>query len=964
MRKLLSSLLILQLSILSIDAQVVIDLENYNRNRNVSLMLSLHDSRTNDPVASATIYLIPKNDTTITNFAISDEKGEVVIPDIVPGWYQVNIEMIGYKAYRKDHNLKEFRNNLGSIGLEEALESIDAATVTALGNAVDVRGDTLTYNASSFSVGGNAMLEDLLRKMPGMEIAKDGTVRVNGEPVDRITIGGKTFFLSDPAMAVRNLPAKVVERIRIVDKGREDAEFSGVGTKGEKEKVMDLELKEQYRKGWFGNAKLGGGRTAQVKASEEMRPEDKALFNLSAMEAWYDEKDQFTFVANGKNASEPGNGSMVYYSGTDDIDAFSEREGLMTSAQAGANCNSERIGGMESSASVAYNYSRKDAEEMSARTSFQPDGTIIRNGRYSGSGSDDRVSASFYIRNIDTRKYLLSIKPVFYYTRKDRNESLGSQSVFEDTILNNGRSFSLSRTHVFNTRTDWNIGVKNLGKTKRSITFGGSFTFRDKDGLSTEYSEIVNASGSDLKALDYDTDTDYLATEGVFSYVEPFGNEWAIQTRFTACYISQKDARSALDAADGSVNDFYSAVSADKDVLFRERLLAQYEKAGSKAVLGLQIDQEKNEIVSRRFDIESTPRSGWAVNLAPYAEVEWTGKGSAFSMSAGGYSDTPMGTVIMPALNIADPSQITAGNVFLKTGFQRSVSASYRCSNPKIFSYFDMQVWGNLMQNSVVYASWFDGNGVRYAIPVNSRAPGYDALSYMLYRRPVSNDRKLTLTVQPTLRFTGNVSYQAKTRLPGLDKDSFDYGRTMSWFWGNADGDRFYSGSSGFAESRTTCLDGSIDIKLDYRARDVSLAVGTHSGSVISRYSIDKTADNTIWNGRMSAEVLWHGKKGWEARSDFSADFYKGYPEGYGKPECLWNMQISKTVGTATLRLSAADILNQERSLRHFTSAEYIQDTYHNVMGRYFLVTVSFNFGKMGARQNEKAQSAFMQMAY
>lgn len=954
------------LSALSLNAQVVIDLENYNRSRNVSLNLSLQDANTKAALGFATVYLIPQGDTTITHFALSNEKGEIEIRDIVSGWYLLNAEMVGYKPYRRAHNLRHENNSLGIIELEEDIESIRAASVIAIGRAMAVQGDTITYNASSFHVGGDAMLEDLVRKMPGMEVAPDGTVKVNGEPVDKITIGGKTFFFNDPAMALKNLPAKVVEKIRVIDKGNDESEFSGVRTDDEKEKVMDVELKELYRKGWFGNAKLGGGRTAQMNVTEGMRADTKSLFNMSAITAWYDEKDQLTLVANGKNASEPGSGSMVYYSGTDDIDAFSERDGLVTSAQAGANCNTERIKGMEASANVAYNYSMKDSREMSVRTSFQPDGADIeKEGEYSGFGSDDRVSGSFYIKNIDTRKYLFSIKPVFYYAKKERKENSSSRSVRNGVDLNSSRSFALSEADVFNTRTDWNLGVRDLGKPRRSVTFGGNFTYRNKDVFSTEYSEVTNVKGSDIMALDYYNNTDYLATEGVLSYVEPLGEKWAIQARLTACYISQADDRSAFNTADGSVNDGYSALSGNKDMLLRERVLAQYEKEGLKAVLGLQVDREKNEISSGIPGRGSrTGRGEWAVNLAPYADVGWSKENSAFSMSAGGGSDTPMGAAIMPVLNVSDPVQVTAGNIYLKTGFQQNVSAEFRHSDPKTLSYHSIQLWGNMMRNNIVYASWFDENGVRYAIPVNSGYPGYDFLSYAGYRKPVSQDRKLTLTCQPMLRYTSSISYQAKTRLPGLDMEDFDYDRTMSWFWGDVDGERFYSGNSGFAESRTTSLDYSVDLKLDYRTRDCSVAVGAYSGNVISRYSIDNTADNNIWNYRLTGEFLWSGGKGWEAGSDFSANFYSGYSEGYDKPEFLWNLRLSKTVKSATVRLSVSDILNQEKALRRHTSAEYMQDTYHNVMGRYFLAGVSFNFGKMSAKQNTKAQSAMMQMAY
>lgn len=140
---------------------------------------------------------------------------------------------------------------------------LKAASVSAVGTPMEMKGDTLIYNASSFRVMSNDNLADLLKKMPGVEVGEDGTVKVNGKEVSKITVGGRTFFLGDNKATLDNLPAKIVDKVKVIDKESESAEFTGI--KGEKEKVMDVELKEEYKSGWFGNAKLSGGTTAYGK---------------------------------------------------------------------------------------------------------------------------------------------------------------------------------------------------------------------------------------------------------------------------------------------------------------------------------------------------------------------------------------------------------------------------------------------------------------------------------------------------------------------------------------------------------------------------------------------------------------------------------------------------------------------------------------------------------------------------
>jgi len=188
---------------LSSRAQVFINMDAYTKYQTMEVKLTLQDASTSEPISFASVYIIPQGDTTITNFSISDDKGNVVMDEVMPGKYEVNAEMIGYLPYKKIHEFKGYRQDLGIIKLEENPEFIDASTITAVGNPITIKKDTIEYNASSFRVGENDMLEDLLKKMPGMEIGDDGSVSVNGEKVDKITVGGKTFFFDDPSMAVR-----------------------------------------------------------------------------------------------------------------------------------------------------------------------------------------------------------------------------------------------------------------------------------------------------------------------------------------------------------------------------------------------------------------------------------------------------------------------------------------------------------------------------------------------------------------------------------------------------------------------------------------------------------------------------------------------------------------------------------------------------------------------------------------
>lgn len=231
-------------------AQVVVDRNALMQYENVNVKATILDSKTSEPIPYVSVYLIPQGDTTITDFAISDPNGKVILNEVTAGRYEINAELIGYVPFKKMYDISQASGwdlDLGTIGMEENTEMIDASSITAAGNPITIQNDTIIYHASSFVVGENAMLEDLLKKMPGMEVGNDGSVTVNGKKVDRITVGGKTFFFDDPSIAIKNLPAKIVEKIKVSDENSKQNQMQGISTGMDEETVMDVELKEDRK---------------------------------------------------------------------------------------------------------------------------------------------------------------------------------------------------------------------------------------------------------------------------------------------------------------------------------------------------------------------------------------------------------------------------------------------------------------------------------------------------------------------------------------------------------------------------------------------------------------------------------------------------------------------------------------------------------------------------------------------
>ena len=245
MKRLISTLSLFFLLCIGSEAQVFIINDNLTSGRMSKVTGAVVDSLTNEPVAFASFYVIPAKDTTISNFTLTDAEGKAKLEDVPYGNYIFRVEMLGYRPYVKEKYFRDREVDMGTIKLQVDEKYLKAAVVTDVGNPIVVKKDTVEFNASSFQVGTNDMLKDLIKRMPGMEITEDGKVKFNGEEIDKLTVGGRTFFFGDQSTALNNLPASIVDKIRVIDRESERTRDTGLKD-GEREKVLDVALKKEY----------------------------------------------------------------------------------------------------------------------------------------------------------------------------------------------------------------------------------------------------------------------------------------------------------------------------------------------------------------------------------------------------------------------------------------------------------------------------------------------------------------------------------------------------------------------------------------------------------------------------------------------------------------------------------------------------------------------------------------------
>ncbi|HTM91583.1 MAG TPA: carboxypeptidase-like regulatory domain-containing protein, partial [Flavisolibacter sp.] len=229
---------------------------------------TLQDSLTATPLADATITLVRSKDSSLISFTVTSNSGYFEIKNIEAGTYDLLISYTGMQNFKKQfaisstHAIADF----GLIKLDRNYKSLDEVVVKD-DAPVKIKGDTVEFRAESFkSVKPNATVEDLLKKVPGMEVSKDGAVKSQGETVQKIYVDGKEFFGNDPKMATRNLSQDMVESIQVYDDMSEQAKFTQMDD-GTRTRAINIKLKKDKKQGWFGKAMAGGGTDDRYQSS-------------------------------------------------------------------------------------------------------------------------------------------------------------------------------------------------------------------------------------------------------------------------------------------------------------------------------------------------------------------------------------------------------------------------------------------------------------------------------------------------------------------------------------------------------------------------------------------------------------------------------------------------------------------------------------------------------------------------
>lgn len=906
-----------------------------------SLKVQLTDSISREPVSFATIYVSKDGSTENAWYSMTDGDGKGVISDVPAGKYVFVADLMGYYRLTRTVELKQSVTDLGEMMMNKDVTMLDEVVVSAVGNQVVVKKDTVEYTASLFKTTDNDMLEDLLKKLPGVEVDSDGGITYQGETINKIMIDGKEFFLDDPSLASKNIPAKIINKIKVVDKKSDQAEFTGIDD-GEEEKVIDLSVKPGLLDAWFGNVTAGGGHDLQTD-------EHDARYQASGMVGRFTENNQISVILNGNNTNNRGFNDMTseMSGGMRGRGFGSNRGGIMTSWMAGVNANMN-LGGdrdRELGANYLYNGSIRDVEERSSRTTFLNDSVSqhTANNEVSRFFSDGHRGGLEIDYKFNDKTSLL-FRPRFNYgtSRYEENSEYSTDNTSTGKV-NDG--VSTSNSEGVSWRTNGRLLYRQkIGQTAgRTLSLNVDYSISNNDYTGNNYSETNTyseglLSGTELINQRYRQIEESYSASADLTYTEPLGKNFFLLGSYRFSWSnsqSEKDTRDILE--DGSLSEELDSVYSSRmeNTSLRHRMQISFMKQEKKYNIQLGVNAQPSTTITRD-DFNPERNVNYTVwNFAPSARFDYNFSENEFMrLNYWGSTSQPSINQLMPVPDNSDPLYVSVGNMSLVPEFQNRFRMHYNYTDMESFSTYSVMGGFNYTKDDIINASWYDASGTQYTVPVNS-------------------DR-------PTLG--GNVMLMVNSQFgkSGFSLMSFTRGSvtsSLSYTGDNPDATTFDEIRDYLVGGRTTSMSLSENLTLVYRNDYIETRLGASASYRKAWYEIASQARADTWDNSVFAEVNATLPWGMEIRTDARYNYYIGYDEGFGEPELTWNAEISQLFlkKKMTLRFKVYDILNQAKNNYRTTTDNYVEDTYNNTLGQYFMISLVYRFGNfdsmMGGRR-------------
>ena len=897
----------------------------------------------NEEVIAATVMLLSTKDSTLVNFTTSDAYGRFAFKNIKKTDYILKISHVSYMPQEIPIEIAEEKElNLGIISLKPIASFLMEVVIREAKAPIFIRGDTVEYDATTFKVPPGSTIEDLLRRLPGIDVDASGNISTMGKDVKTVYVDGKAFFGDDPKTVTQNLDAAAVSKVQVFTEKSEQEKITGIAD-GSQEKVMNVELKEEYKKGYFGKASLGYGW------GENALHRWRASGNLN----WFTDKQQLSFIGYGNNLNQSGNdwSDMSEFRGQSsrmgsDVDfgfgsggygrrssynySGGSNSGFSNNGGGGANYNyfNKKI---KYNVRYFYTVNKAFSDEFSNRETFLQDSTFWRidtthneNMRQNHSFST-RLDYQIDSSNTIYAEAYFSYSPV---NRKNNFNQLYQTAEFADINLHTVDNTYKNDNLEFNAEMIYSHKFKKKGRT---FAISGYYDWEN----GTNFEDINNVNEffhltSQSDWIKFIVKNDKNSTENNVKssvlYVEPLGKKFSLMGFY--------NFRNTRTVKDNSSTDTENATDIDS-------LWLNYENTTLYNRVGSTINYNHN-----------------GINLA---------LGGAFqSLKLNGISETKPQSV--DEQNFAPYNNFIpyfSANLDLPKNFYVNLYYSYDVSEPDISYLFPMPNLSNTMYKVL-------GNP-------NLTPERFHMTNINLYYWNSASMTNFQIGIHPYF-YTNKIVYNQNTEF--IDNQGYvtiqkpenvEGGNAFSsYFWSsfpivktkltmNISGNGSISNSPVFINqiennTNSKSYSGNVGLNLTI-GQKLSFSAGTGVSQTFTQYSIQTDRNQTYTNYSANVSGKWQVFKKTFLEGTYRFSNYTNKNFDFNQNINTLNVSVRQVIGEKNqweLRLAAVDILNENQHIRQIAALNYIENRTSPTLARYFLLTAAYNIKGFETKNNNR----------
>ena len=905
---------------------ILLTMPAYAQRGGVDITGAVVEEGTNEPIEQATVRLLSVKDSSMVGGVATSRNGAFTLKNIKNGSYLLHVSFVGFDPLYQPLQITGKTNpvKLGKLALSDGAIQLGEAVVIGKAPEVTVRNDTMEYNADSYKVTEGSMLEDLLKKMPGVEIDSEGKITVNGKEIKKVLIDGKEFFSDDPKVASKNLPSKMIDKVQVLDRLSDMARMTGFDD-GDEETVINLTVKPGMKQGWFGNAFAGYG--------SEDRYEGNFMVNR------FINNDQLTLMGGINNTNNMGFSDLAstMFSGMGGPrgrrGGGGAGNGITTSGNIGLNFSKEFNPKLTVGGNLRYSHSDNDAISKSNRQNILPgDSTSFYNENNNSNTRSDNVAADIRMEWKPDSLTQIIFRPNFSYSNSHSREGsrFNTLNGLQDTV-NVGESDYLSDGEGYNVNATLEFSRK-LNSEGR--VFSGSLS----GGLSDSYNKGLNysnteymmmAAGQENELIDqrFRYDNKGYNYRAYLSWVEPIGHNNFIQATYSIRQNKQESLKNSYTREEGS--DDYNLLDTAYSKSYRNNFINQQVSLAFKAVrakydytVGLTVDPSHSTSENFVGDTTLSKLSRNVVNLSPMVRFNYKfDKRTNLRINYRGRTSQPSMTQLQPVADISDPLNTTMGNPDLKPTYTNNLSARFQKFIPEKQTAMMMMLNFNYIINDIVNKSVYVGSTGKKMTTYDNVNGNYNGNLRILFNTPLKN-RKLSI-------------------------NSMTMGS--------------YANSNGFINDEKNTNKNLVLMEragIDFRSDYLDLGLNGNIRYNGTQNSLQGQSDLNAFNYGLGGTTTIYLPLDFKVESDITWSTNSGYSDGFKQKEVLWNASASKSFlkgKQATLRFKIYDILKQRSNISRSVTASYTQDTEYNTLSSYFMVHFIYRFSifKGGASMND-----------